>query len=339
MATIGRPLNNRRLLVTNMHDQEKGVGRSEQTTKQGVEIRAGDRAYFPKGALQIWVNPDGTTGTGASLAVDPWLPDLNLNAGTPKEVVDEISTKGFPVSTICNTSWVQACQKSHRVRELVSHPELLRLRYLVVLDGNTACGILDLDRARGAVRYNDPKQKLLAEDIYDPLSAENCLRGDSPLIDYLLTADDKPFRLVEMPGHKLGTIDVQDLQKLPVRALLFMYFCHLETLLARQLCERNPDLNEIVRTEGGVDVQDLGSTGTGPERRIERYKFGALLRNSAEDGLVTTIDPAEISFLERFRNNLAHGPRWYITRRGDIVSLVRCITKVTEVINEIQCNS
>ena len=132
---------------------------------------------------------------------------------------------------------------------------------------------------------------------------------------------------------------MQDLQKLPVRALLFMYFCHLETLLARQLCERNPDLNEIVRTEGGVDVQDLGSTGTGPERRIERYKFGALLRNSAEDGVVTTIDPAEISFLERFRNNLAHGPRWYITRRGDIVSLVRCITKVTEVINEIQCNS
>ena len=325
--------------MTSIHDEESGVRGTEQAPRAGVEIRAGDRAYFPSGALQIWVNPDGTTGTGAPLAVDPWLPDLSLNAGTPKEVVNDISTRGFPVNTICNTSWVQACQKSHGVRELISHPELLRVRFLVVLDEKTACGILDLDRARGAVRHNDPKQKLLAEDVYEPMSAENCLRGDSPLIDYLLTADDKPFRLVEMPGHKLGTIDVQDLQKLPVRSLLFMYFCHLETLLARQLCEKNPDLQEIVRTEGGVDAQDLGSTGTGPERKIERYKFGALLRRSAEDGVVTKVAPAEISFLERFRNNLAHGPRWYITRRGDVVSLVRCIRKVTEMINEIECNS
>ena len=332
-------MNSRRPFVTHMHDQQKGIGRSRQASSPGIEIRAGDRAYFPAGALQIWVNPDGTTGTGASLAVDPWLPDLNLNAGTPKEIVDEISNKGFSVSTICNTGLVQACQKSQRVRELVSHPELLRLRYIVVLDGKTACGILDLDRARSAVRYKDPKQKLFAEDIYEPLSAENCLRGDSPLIDYLLTADGKPFRLVEMPGYKLGTIDVQDLQKLPVRALLFMYFCHLEILLARQLCEKNPDLKEIVRTEGGVDAQDLGSTGRGPERKIERYKFGKLLRDSAEEGLVTTIDTAEIMFLERFRNNLAHGPRWYITRRGDIVALVRCIKKVTELISEIHCNS
>ena len=322
-----------------MNDQEKGVGRIEQETSSGVEIRAGDRAYFPAGALQIWINPDGTTGTGASLAVDPWLPDLNLSAGTPKEIVDEISNKGFPVSTVCNTSLVAACQKSVRIRELVFHPELLRLRYIVVLDGTTACGILDLDRARGAVRHKDPKQKLLVDDIYEPLSAANCLRGESPLIDYLLTADGKPFRLVEMPGHKLGTIDVQDLQKLPVRALLFMYFCHLETLLARQLCEKNPNLKEIVRTEGGVDAQELGSTGRGPERQIERYTFGKLLRDSAEEGLVTTIDRAEISFLERFRNNLAHGPRWYITRRGDIVALVTCIKKVTELIGEIQCNS
>ena len=321
-----------------MTDREKSHGSSEDAKTPGVEIRAGDRAYFPAGALQIWINPDGTTGGGASLAVDPWLPDLNINAGTPTEVVDQISTKGFPVSTICNTSSVKACQKSHVVREMVSHPELLRLRYIVVLDEKAACGILDLDRARGAIRYSDPKQKLLVQDIYEPASAANCLRRDSPPIDYLLTADEKPFRLVEMPGHKLGTIDVQDLQKLPVRALLFMYFCHLETLIARKLCEKNPDLQKIVRTEGGVDSHDLGSTGTGPERQIERYKFGKLLRIFAEEGLVT-IDQDGVSFLERYRNNLAHGPRWYITRRGDVVSLVKCIKKVTQMINEIQGDS
>ena len=321
-----------------MNDQNKGLGRSEDANRPGVEIRAGDRAYFPEGAIQISLNPDGTIGGGASLAVDPWLPDLNISAGTPTEVIDEISTKGFPVSTICNTGRVHACQESHTVRELVSHPELSRVRYLVVLDENTARGVLDLDRARGAVRYSDPKQNLLVKDIYEPVSAANCLRGDSPLIDYLLAADEKPFRLVEMPGHKLGIIDVQDLQKLPVRTLLFMYFCHLETLLARRLCEKNPDLQEIVGTKGGVDAQDLGNTGTGPERKIERYRLGDLLRRSAEEGSVT-IDQDGVSFLERFRNNLAHGPRWYITRRGDIRPLVKCIKKVTDMIDEMESDS
>ena len=67
-------------------------------------------------------------------------------------------------------------------------------------------------------------QRLLVEDIYEPLCRDNCLKGDSPLLDYLLSADKRPFRLVELPGQKLGTVDVEDLQKLPVRVLLFMKF-------------------------------------------------------------------------------------------------------------------
>ena len=174
---------------------------------------------------------------------------------------------------------------------------------------------------------------MLVEDIFEPLSRDNCLSGDSPLLDYLLTADERPFRLVELPGQKLGTVDIEDLQKLPVRVLLFMNFSHLETLLARELCVRQPRLQEIIRTAPGIESGELGSSGSGPERRIERYRFGELLQEAKREGFIT-IDGEEISFLKRFRNNLAHGPRWYITRRAEVRSLVNCVRRVCELIGE-----
>ena len=316
-----------------MSEREKIDPTDSENTNSGVHLRAGDRAYFPPGALQIWINEDGTTGTGGSLAVDPWLPDLSISTRTPTEVMEAISSRGFPIGSICKRDRIYGCQKSREVQELLSHPDAPRLRYIAVLDANRACGILDLDQARGAIRLKDQNQKLLVEDIFEPLSRDNCLSGDSPLLDYLLTADERPFRLVELPGHKLGTVDVDDLQKLPVRVLLFMKFSHLETLLARGLYVRQPRLQEIVGTAPGIKSGELGDSGSGPERRIERYRFGQLLREAQREGFIT-LDGEGISFLERFRNNLAHGPRWYITRRAEVGSLVNCVRRVCELIDE-----
>ena len=316
-----------------MTEQEEIDPADSENTNSGIRLRAGDRAYFPPGALQIWINEDGTTGTGGSLAVDPWLPDLSISTGTPIEVMESISKRGFPVSSICKRDWIKACPKSREVRELLAHPDVQRLRHIAVYDASRACGILDLDRARGAIQLKDQNHRLLVEDIFEPLSRDNCLSGDSPLLDYLLTADKRPLRLVELPSHKASTVDVEDLQKLPVRVLLFMKFSHLETLLARGLCVRQPSLQEIVGTASEIKSGDLGSSGSGPERRIERYRFRNLLQGAKSEGFIT-IDGEEISVLERYRNNLAHGPRWYITRRAEVGSLVNCVRRVCELIGE-----
>ncbi len=316
-----------------MNDQKKSSEADSENRSTGVEIRAGDRVYIPAGALQIWVKDDGTTGSAASLAVDPWLPDPSASGGTPTEVVETIIRQGFPVSSVCQKETIFACQESREVRDLIAHPEVRRLRYMAVIDGTNATGVLDLDRARGEVQHNDPKQNLLVKDVFEPLGPDNWLHGDSPLIDYLLTADVRPFRLVQLAGEKLGTIDVEDLQRLPVRVLLFTKFSHLETLLARQLCIRQPQLLDIVRTDEGLDMGSLGKMGSGPEREIERFKFGSLLRAAKREGFIT-IKSKEIRFLERYRNKVAHGPRWYITRRSDVGSLVNCVKRVSELIEE-----
>ena len=299
----------------------------------GLTINAGDRAYVPPGGLQLWVNSDGTMGSQMSLAIDPWLPDLSANAGTPVDVIQAIARQGFTVSSICTGQWIKACQKTHEVRELLAHPEVARLRHMAVVDGTQAIGILDLDRARGQVRYNDERSSLSVGKVYEPLSEENSLRGDSPLIDYILTADTRPFRLVEMPGNKIGTVDVEDLQKVPVRILLFMHFIQLEDMLVRRLSEEDPRMLDQIRHEQGVNAEPLGNSGSGPVRHIETYGFRKLLRR-ARDRSILTLRRRELPFLERYRNALAHSPGWYITRRTDAGPLVNCFKRVLELIQE-----
>ena len=153
-------------------------------------------------------------------------------------------------------------------------------------------------------------------------------------MEYMLTADDRPFRMVQLANDKLGTVDVEDLQKLPVRILLFTKISHLETLLARQLCVSRPKLLDILRITEGPEASSLGSFGSGPLRRVEKLNFGDLLRKAKKDNLIT-IDGEEIEFLERYRNSVAHGPRWYITRRQEVAAFVNCVKRITDLINEL----
>ena len=299
----------------------------------GLTINAGDRAYVPPGGMRFWVNSDGTTESRMSLAIDPWLPDLSRDAETPVDVIETIARHGFTVSAICTSRWMNACQKTHEVHELLAHPRLARLRHMAVIEDTHAVGILDLDRARGQVQHNDRQASVRVEEIFEPLCEENSLRSDSPLIDYVLTADTRPFRLVEMPRNKLGTIDVEDLQKVPVRVLLFMHFLQLEDVLVRRLCEKDPEMLDQMRYEQGVNAEPLGNSGAGPVRHIETYGFRKLLRQASERGFVT-VGRQELLFLERYRNVLAHGGRWYITRRSDVAALVNCFKRVLALIHE-----
>ena len=217
--------------------------------QSGLKVLAGDSLYIPAGALQIWVNDDGITGTAASLAIDPWLPDLSISSGTPAEIIEAIVKNGFPLSSICDTESINAVKKNRDIKEMISHPDSPRLKHVAVIDDNTVVGVLDMDKARGQVKHNDQRQKLTVEDIFEPLNDENHVRGDSPLVDYLLTANTRSFRVVELLGGKVATVDVEDLQKIPVRVLLFMSFSYLEVLLARALCLRQPKLTEIVGSD------------------------------------------------------------------------------------------
>lgn len=117
-----------------MNDQDASATHNSKAARNGLEVRAGDRVYIPAGALQIWFNEDGTAGSAASLAVDPWLPDPSASGGTPTHVVESIMRQAFPVSSVCHKPTISACQQSQKVSELTTHPEVQRLRYIAVID-------------------------------------------------------------------------------------------------------------------------------------------------------------------------------------------------------------
>ena len=314
-----------------INDKSMASGRD---TSPGVQVNAGDRLYIPAGGLQLWLNDDGTLGSGVTVAVDPWLPDLSVARGTPLDVVESILADGFPVSAICSRGSIYACQKSQEVRALISHPEIQRLKHMAVVDGQRAVGVLDLDAARGKFRHRESDAPLLVEDVYEQTGKSNSMRGNAPLMEYLLTADRQPFRLIELDGKVLATLDVEDLQKVPVRVVLLMWFSYLESLLTGQLCQERPELREIVGTVGAVETDCLGNVEPGPERRIERYKFLGLLKEAKRSQVISLPDD-EIEFLNRYRNNIFHGPRWYITRRSEVSSLVNCVRKVVSLTREL----
>ena len=299
-----------------------------------MEVRAGDRLYIPAGGLQCWVKENGTLDMGVSAAVDPWLPDLSDECVTPYEVLDSISRTGFPISAICNRGSIYGCQKSQDVQELISNPDAQRLKHMVVLDGQHAAGVLDLDKARGSCLHCDSESSLLVQQVFEPASRENAMLGEAPLMDYLMTADRHPFKLVQIDGAKLGTVGVEDLQKMPVRAVLLMWFSYLESVLARRLCQAAPELREIVTMTNPVEAEGLGSSGCGPVRRIEQYSFARIL-NEAKRNSIVSLQDDEVQLLQRYRNNVFHGPRWYITRRGEVSSLVNCVKKVVSLAREL----
>ena len=306
-----------------------GNGASVKPRRSGLVVKAGDRLYIPAGGLRISMDKDGTISFSASVAVDPWLPDMSANGGTSDETVDAIMRNGFPVSSICGDH-VNACQKSQSLYELIHHPDVARLKHMAVIDGRQAVGVLDLDKAR---KYHDSNHVALVDRVYEPLRRDHCLKGYSPLIDYILTADKRPFRLVDI-GGKLHAVDVFDLQKLPVRVLLFMKFVHLETLVARHLCLNDPTLLDVIETVPEADFGELGNLGTGPLRKVETYYIDRLLID-AQRMQIIKIEDSEIKFLKEYRNRLAHGPRWYVTRPSEVTLLVRCAKRVSELTSEM----
>ena len=300
---------------------------------RGIAVIAGDRLYIPAGALQMWVSNDGSVDSGVSMAVDPWLPDLSNETATPLDVLESMSANGFPVRTICKRGQIYACRKNQPVGSLIVHPEIQRLKHMAVVDEERALGVLDLDKARGRFDHRGSGDSLLVEDVFEPLTQDNTMRGDTPLMDYLLTADKHPFRMVDIDG-KLTTVDVEDLQKVPVRAVLLMWFSYLESLLTRRLCEEVPNLLDIVGSVGAVETTNFGTLGRGPERRVERLYFRQLLTR-AEASQIISLENDEIDLLNRYRNNIFHGPRWYITRRGEVDSLVNCVKKVISLSGDL----
>ena len=289
-----------------------------------VQPKAGEAVYIAAGALQLDMNSGKLE---AVLSVDPWLPQLpGMSQGV--EELRKVRESAFSVETICQKPPIPFCSPETVAASLLKDPSVERghLSHMAVADNGRAIGILSLDRVRAEYVSGSQGKAVKVGDIYDELSDENKILSVTSIAEYLATVEAHPFRLVVLSNGQAGFLNVEHLQKLPVRAFVFMKLIELEQRLVSLLLKNDPVLGEMHKYQKGTDNPNDFWIGSGPERRIDNWNFKRLLKEG-NSKFKLELNQIEIDSVNQFRNQVMHGTRWYITRRLDVRGLVSIVKK------------
>lgn len=108
-----------------------------------------------------------------------------------------------------------------------------------------------------------------------PVHSGMFMAADSPLLDFIESADRQRFRLLLQGGEVIGLVTLSDLQRLPVYSLLFSLSIAVEALLV-----------EWIRRRCGKDADAwLEHLSAAERRRIEQHFERAVRANVAIDRL------------------------------------------------------
>jgi hypothetical protein len=135
-----------------------------------------------------------------------------------------------PVRLMATMGELAVTYKEELVTQAVKRAEEGRYDYLPVRS-MPAGPIIGLFRRSDA----EEKGSVPVACVMQPLSGANLIGANAPLLDFVYTADTSPCRLVLDRSEIRGVVTVSDIQRLPVRTVLFSQFIHLELLLTENL--------------------------------------------------------------------------------------------------------
>ena len=140
--------------------------------------------------------------------------------------------RGFPVRLIGTFKNLVTCRIGDRVDEVVDRADAQEFDHLPVKDGDKIVGLL---KRRAVVAGECTSAKgsgELVRNAFDPLDETNIIAADAGILVFLLKAKASPCRLILAGDRVTGLVSKSDLQRLPVRALLFHVVTHLELAIA-----------------------------------------------------------------------------------------------------------
>ncbi len=213
--------------------------------------------------------------------------------------------------------------------------------YLPVEDEGEITGLF---RTR-AITADPPEDGTVVQSLMDGLSSANLIGGDGAILDFLHEVNEKPYRLVVAGNRVSGLVTWSDLQKLPVRAVLFGLITGLEMEMARAIRCRYPS--------GDDWLKHLGAWGQG---RVRRLITRSVKHDSEVDSLLYThfgdkakilreIDcpgswaeskrEEEFKEIRKLRNAVAH-TRDYVTAREDVTKIQGVIRSLVRLCSELK---
>jgi hypothetical protein len=192
------------------------------------------------------------------------------------------------------------------------------------LDGLDHLPVLDRDMIVGVLVRQKSVQlpECPVKEAMEPLHSKMLVSAVDPLLPVLESLDDTlGFRLVVQSGEVQGILTLSDLQKLPVRSLLFSRITHAELLLAK-----------VIRSRTGDDSQLWLNTLSEARRAKVLAKWGDLKKSKAELDLLECTEFADkrdalaelgglldwstkkltetLGSVERLRNKVAHASEY-----------------------------
>jgi len=167
--------------------------------------------------------------------------------------------------------------------------------------------------------------------VMRPPANETLISADTPLLRFLYTADISPCRLVLDGMEITGLVTLSDIQRLPVRTVLFGLFIHFEILLTQALRkvigeDRQPF--HLLSHERAKKAEEQWKVFV--ESGLDRDAYSALLL-ADKKALAKTVQlggasksriEAEFSAIEKhLRDPIAHGSEYARTREKALATI------------------
>lgn len=163
-------------------------------------------------------------GTDNRATVVKGLHDAALDAG--QAAMAAALELGFPVRLIGTFEGLVTCRIDDRLSQVLERADTRPFDQLPVIDDGRIVGLLrlvGLDAARADGRVSD---------VLERIDERLLIAADASILAFLLGAKTSPCRLILDGDRITGLVGRSDLQKLPVRSLLFHLVTHLELAMA-----------------------------------------------------------------------------------------------------------
>ena len=194
--------------------------------------------------------------------------------------------------------------------------------YLPVIDASqgaveTIVGLLDV---RSINSPELPKRKV--GECMDPLSELLLIGADASILDFLMVADRQRCRLVVSESEIGGLVSLSDLQKLPVRAVLFALITQLESTMAdaiRRECEKLDAWMSRLSKGRQKKVQDEINKSTDSDGFVDDLLFTqycdkvAIILESSSFPWSKAKFKTDMKDAEKLRNRVAHANEYAST--------------------------
>jgi hypothetical protein len=161
-------------------------------------------------------------------------------------------------------------------------------------------------------------------DRMEYLNGRNLIAADTPLLHFIYEADTCPCRLILDWAQITGLLTLSDIQKLPVRTVLFSLFIHLEILLTELLRRRLDSANPFTMLSPARAEKAMAKWQF-QQGNMDQDRFSALdfcdKRTLLKKGRIVEATPAQIesefSMIEdKLRNPIAHGADYALSQEA-----------------------